>query len=349
MRYIIAIILVACLFFTSSNAIWGRETIGSGSLIAAPALEKKSQVTVVLQQGEFLCEHGEFGLSKPEEKVLVKDYYQELEFNVDVGTFDAGTELVFYLIPDPWPVCSGEKFLSTDPLHSQLLHRGKGEWKLVWEDWNDYDFNDLYFTIKITPVIERFDPKFKLPFTPAMGKIEVSEIPDNRSHNNQFAYDFDLDTDDIVVAAETGTVLYVEDGYPEGKCSFSEWKKANFIVISHGNEGSAYVHLLKDSILVKPGQKVKSGQPIAKVDSSGFACGDHLHFQIINLPCIDFYGNPTWTCDTEFEFSGEGYPPKLELGKFYKSDNFYLEEGRLLPFYQWERLSFWKKKDRAIG
>ncbi|MEW5822046.1 MAG: M23 family metallopeptidase [Cyanobacteriota bacterium] len=57
----------------------------------------------------------------------------------------------------------------------------------------------------------------------------------------------------------------------------------NFIVIKHNLVGifaTSYNHLKKNSIIVKKGQKVKQGQIIAQVGSSGKSSGPHLHFEV---------------------------------------------------------------------
>ena len=55
----------------------------------------------------------------------------------------------------------------------------------------------------------------------------------------------------------------------------------NFVVIEHPNgEFSSYAHLKTGSVLVKKGDTVKAGQPIAAVGDTGDTNLVHLHFQV---------------------------------------------------------------------
>jgi murein DD-endopeptidase MepM/ murein hydrolase activator NlpD len=77
------------------------------------------------------------------------------------------------------------------------------------------------------------------------------------------------DSGDPIIAAAAGEVVYSDSlgGY------------GNLIVIQHDNGlFTAYGHNKKN--LVKPGDRVKKGQLIAKVGRTGNASGDHLHFEI---------------------------------------------------------------------
>jgi murein DD-endopeptidase MepM/ murein hydrolase activator NlpD len=61
----------------------------------------------------------------------------------------------------------------------------------------------------------------------------------------------------------------------------------NSVVIAHGNgEFSIYVHLQPGSVRVKKGQKVKAGDEIAALGSSGNSTEPHLHFQISDGPNV---------------------------------------------------------------
>jgi murein DD-endopeptidase MepM/ murein hydrolase activator NlpD len=59
------------------------------------------------------------------------------------------------------------------------------------------------------------------------------------------------------------------------------------VVIAHGEgEFSMYVHLKPGSVRVEKGQKVKAGDEIAALGSSGNSTEPHLHFQVANGPDV---------------------------------------------------------------
>lgn len=58
-----------------------------------------------------------------------------------------------------------------------------------------------------------------------------------------------------------------------------------YLIIQHSQEEfSLYVHLQPGSLLVKPGDRVKGGQPLGKCGSAGHANGPGLHFQLLYKP-----------------------------------------------------------------
>lgn len=83
----------------------------------------------------------------------------------------------------------------------------------------------------------------------------------------------------IDFAAPMGTPVYATaDG--EIRSSGREIGYGNCIEIDHGyNYVSRYAHL--NEILVQDGEKVKRGQMIGKVGSSGKSSGPHLHYEVL--------------------------------------------------------------------
>lgn len=78
--------------------------------------------------------------------------------------------------------------------------------------------------------------------------------------------DFKGGVGDPIYAINDGTVILARSMYYEG----------NFTVIDHGLEVySLYMH--QSEILVKPGDKVKKGDLIGKIGSTGMSTGPHLH------------------------------------------------------------------------
>ena len=89
---------------------------------------------------------------------------------------------------------------------------------------------------------------------------------------------------DIGVGSAPGTslgmnVLAAADGVVELATTHSSY--GYYIILDHGNGmETVYGHLMEDSFKVSPGEKVKQGQPIARVGQTGYATGPHLHFEV---------------------------------------------------------------------
>lgn len=94
-----------------------------------------------------------------------------------------------------------------------------------------------------------------------------------------------------VLAAAKGTVLRARDGVVDREPTREELAKVladnkgcgNGVVIDHGKGWqSIYCHMKRDSIAVKPGQKVQSGDVIGQIGQSGAAEFPHLHFGVLH-------------------------------------------------------------------
>lgn len=83
----------------------------------------------------------------------------------------------------------------------------------------------------------------------------------------------------IDIAGSYGNPVYASGS---GQVTMAEWYYGygKYIKINHGHGyETAYGHL--SSIEVQPGQRVKKGQLIGRVGSTGYSTGPHLHFEVM--------------------------------------------------------------------
>jgi murein DD-endopeptidase MepM/ murein hydrolase activator NlpD len=90
-----------------------------------------------------------------------------------------------------------------------------------------------------------------------------------------------------VRAAAAGVVDALRDGVPDigveqgGRAAVTGKECGNGIRIAHGDGWTTwYCHLRRGSLLVKEGDKVAAGQPLALVGLSGETSFPHVHFDI---------------------------------------------------------------------
>lgn len=93
-----------------------------------------------------------------------------------------------------------------------------------------------------------------------------------------------------VLAAAAGQVLRVRNGEADTYKEQNELDAiraenkdcGNGVLIDHGDGlQTIYCHLKKDSIVVRPKQKVKAGQKIAQIGMSGYTEFPHVHFGVL--------------------------------------------------------------------
>ncbi len=93
--------------------------------------------------------------------------------------------------------------------------------------------------------------------------------PTKGASSNHQGIDIPASTGAAITAAASGTVVVSTYSYSAG----------NYIMISHG--GGVYtVYMHCSKLLASEGQTVNQGQTIAKVGSTGYSTGSHLHFGI---------------------------------------------------------------------
>lgn len=116
------------------------------------------------------------------------------------------------------------------------------------------------------------DIKFTWP-CPASSRITSAfgsrTSPTEGASSNHKGIDIGAATGTNIVASAAGTVVVSTYSYSAG----------NYVMINHG--GGVYtVYMHASKLLVSVGDTVKQGQVIAKVGSTGYSTGPHLHFGI---------------------------------------------------------------------
>ncbi len=95
------------------------------------------------------------------------------------------------------------------------------------------------------------------------------ESPTEGASSNHQGIDIGASTGSSILAAAAGTVVVSTYSYSAG----------NYIMLSHG--GGVYtVYMHCSQLLVSEGETVSQGQTIAKVGSTGYSTGPHLHFGV---------------------------------------------------------------------
>ena len=98
------------------------------------------------------------------------------------------------------------------------------------------------------------------------------------------AWDAAPETNRLVAAMRPGTVTARDLGLGQTPRLRSF---GNYVTIDHGDgEYSHYAHLKTRTFLVKTGDRVDAGQPLAEVGNSGYSFGVHLHVHVTRAPKI---------------------------------------------------------------
>ena len=126
---------------------------------------------------------------------------------------------------------------------------------------------------------------YVLPY-PVGSSYHVSQPNCSGGHRGPFknAYDFVMPIGTTVTAARAGVVADVRMKFRDGQHGKDE---SNWVKIRHPDGSFAhYGHLTQRGALVKLGDEVVAGQPIALSGNTGNTGGlPHLHFHL--CPCMD--------------------------------------------------------------
>lgn len=88
----------------------------------------------------------------------------------------------------------------------------------------------------------------------------------------------------IDIPANAWSNIYASNGGTVIKAEY-HWSYGNYVIIDHGG-GKSTLYAHANQLNVKVGDKVKQGQVIAKIGTTGNSSGNHLHFEVrINGEC----------------------------------------------------------------
>ncbi|MDR0716327.1 MAG: M23 family metallopeptidase [Azoarcus sp.] len=129
------------------------------------------------------------------------------------------------------------------------------------------------------------DFRYVLPFGKGT-RARVTQEPNGiiTTHGdamNRYAVDFGVARGTLVRAARGGVVIEVKDGFTAGRRDPALAGQTNLVAILHADGTFAqYAHLAPRGVLVRPGERVETGQALAYSGNTGFSSGPHLHFDV---------------------------------------------------------------------
>ena len=101
--------------------------------------------------------------------------------------------------------------------------------------------------------------------------------------NDEFAIDWKMPIGTEIYSTRGGIVVGFRMDSDTGGSDSIFVNSANYVIIMHDDGTFAnYVHLMKNSVIVKLGQKVKEGELLALSGNTGHSTSPHLHLSIFH-------------------------------------------------------------------
>lgn len=140
----------------------------------------------------------------------------------------------------------------------------------------------------------------KADFSPVCLTVNFINPLDNINISSNFGYrtspityKYSLHTGLDIASPENSAIYAVYDGIVE-KADYNN-VRGYYVIIRHSDSlKTTYNHCNK--LLVKENQKVKQGSKIALVGATGYATGNHLHYEVM---LNNKYVNPIWVLENE--------------------------------------------------
>lgn len=137
--------------------------------------------------------------------------------------------------------------------------------------------------ILTSEAVHRAPLTFHLPYPKGKSYPVIQGVEGKFSHSgaNRYAWDFAMPQGDLICAAASGRVVCLQQTFTTKALDATARNRANRIILDHGHGiFTQYLHLAPHSALVKEGDCVAAGQPIARSGDTGYSTRPHLHFQV---------------------------------------------------------------------
>jgi len=171
------------------------------------------------------------------------------------------------------------------PMNPVLL-QGRSDTTFIFKGISNLESGVNISSLLGDPDKEIKDVDLTLPFPEAHTYRIIQGNNTDHTHNtdwSRYAVDFDLKTNDTICAATDGYIVGLIDQYALGGKG-DKWKPfSNFITLYEPKSGiyTQYVHFKQNGSLVKVGDKIFRGQPIALSGLTGQTDIEHLHFNCL--------------------------------------------------------------------
>lgn len=125
---------------------------------------------------------------------------------------------------------------------------------------------------------------YGLPYRTGMSFNVGQAFNGSTTHQGRKAIDWDMPDGTGIRAARGGMVIDLEESYTRGSVDPALKTLANYVRIRHrdGTIGS-YVHLQRNGVRVRIGDRVVRGDLIAWSGNTGYSTGPHLHFEVYTV------------------------------------------------------------------